>query len=51
MAASQAIFPSARITRFCRSNLHSSLRYPAQFEISSGSGLFPGGAHRTAALI
>jgi len=51
MAASQAIFPSAKITRLFRSNLHSSSRYGAQFATSSGNGLFPGGAHLTAALM
>ena len=48
---SNPIFPRQTITRKSSSAAISSSRNGAQFAISSGSGLFPGGAQRTTAVI
>jgi len=50
-AASQAIAPSASQTRAFDSARRSASSHSAQARISAGSGLLPGGAQRTAALI
>src|SRR6266516_3727708 len=50
MTALNANSPRHRITSSCFSESISAARYAEQFEVSSGVGLFSGGAHLTAAV-